>query len=152
MEFKNLYKSKKIRYAVGAIVALGFLLFIFEAGVFLGYHKAEYTSNLGDNYIKTFEGGVASTSSLWMRPPRKDLPGGHGAVGKVIKVEPTSVVVASSNNVEEIINIDSGTIIRQFNDEASTTNISVGDTIVVVGYPNNTGEIQAKLIRILDNE
>lgn len=147
MEIKHLYKSKKVRYAVGSIVVLAFILAIFQAGVYLGYHRAIFSAHLGDNYVRTFEG--ASSTDMWMRMQHRDLPGGYGTVGKVVKTSTSTIIVAAPNNVEETVQINSDTIIRQFRDAATTTNIMVGDTVVVIGSPSSNGEIGAKLIRIL---
>jgi hypothetical protein len=148
MEIKNLYKSRKVRYAVGSIVVLGFLLLVFQAGVFLGYHRAIFSANLGDNYLRTFEGDASSTeysSGFFGR----DFPGGHGAMGTVVKVNLPLIVVATPNNVEEIVRITDDTIIRHFMDSASSTNLVLGNTVVVIGFPNTNGEIEARLIRII---
>ena len=146
MEIKHLYKSKKARYAIGTIVVLGFVLMVFQAGVYLGYHRAIFSAHLGDNYVATFEG--STSTDMWMRMQHRDLPGGYGAVGKVVKVGSSTIVVATPNNVEETVLINANTIIRHFRNTASTTDIQIGNSVIVLGSPNANGEINAGLIRI----
>jgi hypothetical protein len=151
MEIKNLYKSKKVRYAVGSIVVLGLFLLVFQAGVFLGYHRAIFSGNLGNNYARTFEGleGEATSTDSWGHMFRRDVPGGHGAVGQIVKVNLPTIVLATSNNVEEIIRLSGDTVIRHFMDSATSTDLKLGDTVVVIGAPNSQGEIDARLVRIM---
>lgn len=116
---------------IGAVVAI---LVIFQAGVFVGYHKANFSKGLGDNYFKAFGG---------------EHVGGHGVTGKIIKINPSDMVVEGMNNVEETISIDAETMVRRLRDTASTTALKIGDSVVVIGAPDQNGVISAKLIRII---
>jgi hypothetical protein len=48
-----------------------------------------------------------------------------------------------------VIVIGSDTIIAQMRSQATSTDIKVGDNVVVVGEPNDQGQIIAKLIRLM---
>jgi hypothetical protein len=125
--------SKNLLKIVGGVVVL---LLIFQAGVFVGYHKARFSGRLGDNYIRAFGS-------------KNNLPGGHGAVGQVVKTATSSIIVADRDNIEKIIVITSGTDVRLGRNIASTTDLKIGDYVTVLGTPDQAGQIQARLIRIL---
>jgi hypothetical protein len=77
------------------------------------------------------------------------LPGAHGAVGEVLKVSSSTLVVAEPNNLEKVIRVSSTTAIRKFRDTITILDIKVGDFISVLGEANGQGEIDAKLVRIM---
>ena len=80
---------------------------------------------------------------------RNDIQGGHGAIGKIISINLPTIVIANRDNIEKIILIQNNTAIRSFGDIATTTNLKIDDYIIVLGYPDNKGEVVAKLIRII---
>lgn len=146
-DLKNINKFKSPKILLGIFVAFIIILASFQAGVFVGYHKAAFSYSMGDRYYKAFDrddrrGGPNPFSD-------KDLPGGGGAVGTILKVNLPTLVVSTPDNVEKIIKITDDTIIRQFRNTASTSDLSVGKNIVVIGSPNAQAEIEAKLIRLL---
>ncbi len=158
MKIPDISKSKAVKIVIGCICALVLILLVFQAGMFVGYRKAMFAGKMSDGYFKTFEGGMGGlhggsnqgfpemvNGSFFGR----DLPGGHGAAGKVIGVQPLSILVADSNNVEkEVINATS-TIVRKFREQVSFSDIKIGDSVVVIGSPNDKGQIEAKFIRVM---
>jgi len=119
--------NKKDIYKIGVAIIIAFS--VFQAGVFVGLHKAKFMNRFGDNYMK-------------------NVPGGHGAIGYVLSVASTTLVV-SEKNVEKIINITADTKIAIRRNAATTTDIKTGDFIVVIGEPDETGQIVAKFIRLM---
>jgi hypothetical protein len=145
MDLQKFSTSKKSVRIIGGILIFGFILFVFEAGVKVGYHRSEFSGRLGDNYYKTFEGGRRPM----LPQDLGEMPGGHGAVGKVVKVELPTFVVATADNVEKIVRIDASTLVREYRNAGTSTDIKLDDSVVVIGSPDEKGEIQAKLIRII---
>jgi len=120
-------KNKKDIYKIGVAIIIAFG--VFQAGVFVGFHKARFMNRFGDNYMK-------------------NVPGGHGAIGKVISVA-SSTIVVSEKNVEKIVAINAETKIAQRRNSATSTDIKAGDFIVVIGEPDETGQVVAKFIRLM---
>ena len=80
---------------------------------------------------------------------KEDFRGGHGTIGKIIKIELPTLVIEDKDNVEKIITISDNTLVRRFREELNPEDLKVNDSIVVIGSPSDTSEIQAGLIRIL---
>lgn len=118
---------RKDIYKIGIAVIIAFALF--QTGVFVGMHQARFMNHFGDNYMK-------------------NIPGGHGAIGKVISIA-SSTIVVSDANVEKIVSITPETKIAKRRDAATTTDIKVGDFIVVIGEPNENGKVNARFIRLM---
>jgi len=146
MDFKKILGSTKIAYVLAGIGTLIVALLIFHAGVSVGYHKATFSYRLGDNYHRAFGG---SRKQQFMGTHKEDFRGGHGTIGKIIKIELPTLVIEDKDNVEKIITISDNTLVRRFREELNPEDLKVNDSIVVIGSPSDTSEIQAGLIRIL---
>ena len=144
-------KSNKVHKIVICIIGVILLLVAFELGVIVGFHKAGFSGHLGDNFYRAFGGGASSSRGMMM----DDIPSGHGAAGKIVRVDLPTFVVAGPDNVEKVVILkqtggsDDQTIFRHFRDNASTSDIVVGNYVLVFGSPNEQGQIEAKLVRIL---
>jgi hypothetical protein len=129
-----------------SIVALG----IFQTGVMVGEHKARFAHHFGDNFERNFvdssrRGPMPFVEEVGkMRPPT-----GHGSVGEVVSVTLPTFVVAGPDNIEKTIRVSDETLFREFREELSSENIEIGSFVVVLGLPNESGEIEATLVRLL---
>lgn len=86
--------------------------------------------------------------------PRKEmmglgLPNPHGANGKIIKIELPIIIVADKDNTEKVVIIGDDTKIIKQKTEISSTELDLDDFVVIIGNPNDQGQIKAKLIRLL---
>ncbi len=77
------------------------------------------------------------------------MPGGHGAVGKIVKVSLPSIVIEGPDNIEKEVIINESTLIRSSGPDATSTDLKMDDFVTILGTPNEDGQIQAKLIRVL---
>lgn len=145
-KFIDYCSTKHAKRIIVVLLALALLFGVFHAGVFVGFHKASFAFRGGENYYRAFD---RNTKGMIGRMQFDDIPGGHGAAGKVVSVASTTVVVSSRDNTEKIIHISKETLIKKFREEATLKDIVVGDFVVVVGNPNENGAIEAKLVRIL---
>ncbi|HEY4502942.1 MAG TPA: hypothetical protein VJC14_00680 [Candidatus Paceibacterota bacterium] len=143
---KNIHNSKSVR---GIIIGLGVIILIlgiFKLGQVSGYHKARFSQRFGDNFNRNFidprGGGFLKDFS-----DRKGPPGGNGAVGEIVSIGLPLVVVSGPDNIEKTIVVSESTEIRKYRDDIATTDLKVGDFIVVLGTPNENGQVEAKLIR-----
>ena len=147
LDIKKIIESKKtmrVLYSLGAIVLA---LFIFHAGVLVGFRKATFSYRFGDTYYHKAFGDRKESFRMGMR--RNEFSIGHGAAGKVVSLELPKITILGRDGVEKTVVIDNRTEIRQFRETATTTDIKIDDYAVVLGSPNEQGEIQAKLIRLL---
>ena len=140
--------NKKILYGVGVLFAA---LAIFQAGVFVGYKKANFSYGLGDNYHRMF--GEHGSGGFWGEGGKGmmrsgDFSNAHGAAGKVLKINLPEIMIAGQDGVEKSVVVGQKTIIRQFRNEVSATSIKIGDTIIAIGAPNTKAQIEATFIRI----
>ncbi|MDB5259500.1 MAG: hypothetical protein JWO73_708 [Candidatus Taylorbacteria bacterium] len=154
IDIHNLHKSKKFQGVIVGILLIIVLLVIFQAGVFVGYHKAAFSYRSGESYYRAFDREKKAPSRVsmgsMMNPfDQNDFAGSHGAVGKVVRTASTTIIVADVKNIEKSVLIDNNTIIRKFHDTVAAGDIAVDDTVIVIGTPNEQGQVVAKLIRIL---
>lgn len=147
---------KKMTSRPGFWPRLSLILFVlililvsFQFGRSVGLRQAGFAGRLGDNYRALADRG----RQLPEFPPfEKGLPGGHGAVGKIIKVSLPTIVISTPDNLEKTILLDEGTLIRNFRENASSSELVVGKVIVALGEPNESAQIVAKLIRLLPED
>ncbi len=143
MDTKKFTQLKSPKLIIGVLIILAVLFGIFQAGVFVGFHKASFLFKFGDNYYKTFgERGE-------MPPFRDEMAGGHGTIGKIVKVELPTLIVLGPDNIEKIVITTASTTVHQFRDFLPVDKLAVDQIITVIGYPNEQGQIVAKLIRVM---
>lgn len=137
---------KIIVYTLG-VLAVAFL--IFEIGMVAGFRKASFGRDWGENYENNFG------SPHRMQFGREfgdmgNLPNAHGAIGKIIKVElPNLVVLDGKDNTEKVIILSDDTEIHMMKDLIKKEELKENMDVMIIGSPNSSGQIEAKLIRIL---
>lgn len=147
MDFRDIHKSKTVR---GVLIGLGvavLVLVIFQVGMVAGYHKARFGARFGDNFERNF--GGPRGGNFGGRLPGPGMPGGHGAVGEIVSVSLPQIVVAGPDNLEKTVLVATSTMVREFRDEITADQLKVGDLVVVLGNPNDEGQVDAKLIRLM---
>lgn len=146
MNFKTLHTHPHVRkILIGLGIAIVALL-IFQAGMMVGYHKARFAGNFGNNFERNFLGPRDHGMGMMFG---KKMPGGHGAVGKIINIALPELTIAGPDNLEKTISIGTSTLVRRFQDETQASTLKVGEFVVVIGNPTTAGQIEAKLIRVL---
>jgi hypothetical protein len=135
---------KTALWIIGIIVVL---LLVFGFGVVVGYKRAIFASQFGENYYHNFYGGFRGVPMGMMGGAPIDV---HGVTGSVIDVMSSTISVKDSMGNEDSVAISPQTAIREMSDYISIQNIDVGDGITVIGEPNNSGQIQARFIRIFE--
>ncbi|MFZ2522224.1 MAG: hypothetical protein WAX44_04565 [Minisyncoccia bacterium] len=148
MNIKNFIQSQSFR---GILIGLGIAivaLVIFQTGVSVGFRKATFGHRLGDNFERNFKDPRGGNFGFPGMPGGMDMPSGHGAVGKIVSIALPLVVVAGPDNLEKTLIISEDTEIREFRDVITKDKLKVGNFIIVLGTPNDLGQIIAKLIRL----
>jgi len=149
MNLSTLFQSKTfmgILYGIGIAIIL---LVVFQAGVFMGYKRADFSRKWGENYLENFTG-----------PPRGMMQGieprgmmnPHGVFGSVIKMDVSSVVIKGPDGIEKIVLVEDDTSIRRYEEAINLADIKAGENLVVIGSPDDKGQIEAKLIRVMTED
>jgi len=149
-EQKNQIKRDILKWI---LIGLGIFIvaaLIFKAGMFIGAMKAGFSYRWAESYHKNFAGPRAGFFGDWRKFP--PFPGdfieGHGTFGEIIKIEGNDLVVKGRENIEKIVLVNEKTAIKSGFKDIKISDLKVGDMIVVIGSPNEQGQIEAKLIRV----
>ncbi len=145
MDIKQSFKTHWPQWALGIIIELILLLLVYNLGVRVGYSKASFSFNWGANYHRVFGGPRGG----WLQPPPPG-PGfmdAHGTVGKVVKIDGSTIVMQGQDNVEKTVVTSTSTLIRMNEKTLKASDLLPDERIVVLGSPNSQGQIEAKFIR-----
>lgn len=148
IKIQEYLQTQSFTGVLAGIFIMILILFIFQAGVALGERKASFAYHLGNNFERNFkdpQGGFFMPKGF---SGVADMPGGHGAVGKIVSITLPLVVVAGPDNLEKTVVLTADTEVREFRTVIPASELTVGDFIVVLGTPNSEGQIEAKLIRL----
>ena len=146
-KIKKFFETKKFEKIILVVSIFILALVIFQLGVFVGFHKASFSNRWGENYRETFGGKHGGMMRMMWRDD--DYSTAHGAVGKIIKLELPKIIMIGSDNVEKVVVLKNDTVVLSSRDKISATDLKVDDYIVTIGSPNNLGEVEAKLIRVM---
>lgn len=151
-DIKNLAASRKFRLAAFIFFGVAVALFLFQAGVEVGYRKASFSHKWGDNYERNFggRGGHNFFGVMGMMRGQRAYLNAYGISGKVISITGRTMAV-SGGDAEKLVNISGNTIIRRFNENIKPEELIIGETVVVIGQPDESGVINASLVRIMPN-
>ena len=148
MNLKTLARSRSFQGVLIGILITVLALVIFQAGVAVGQHRAGFAGHLGDSYERNLVAPRVGGDLPFDRLKQPPL-GGHGAAGEVVSVSLPTFVVAGPDKVEKTVVVSDDTLYREYRDESRVDDLAVGSFVVVLGDPNDSGEIEAKLIRFL---
>lgn len=149
MNIPDISKFKTVHVVVVGLTGLVVVLVVFQVGVFVGYSKAMFAEKMAGEYSRVYGGRPGMPDMMGSFSGKKDIPGGHGATGRVIEINLPVIEVADSNNIEKHILTSSSTLVRNMRDAVSVEAIKLGDIVVIVGSPNTEGQIEARLIRLM---
>lgn len=148
-QLQEYIQSKTARRILMGIGVLIVVLFVFEAGIWVGYRRGTFTCKLSDNYFRIFGEEQGEHMGLRGQILRGEMPGGHGATGKIVNVNLPMLVVADANRIEKSVHINEDTLIKRINETITASDLKTDDFIIVMGNPNDQGQIEARLIRVL---
>lgn len=146
MDINKFFQSKLFKWIICGILSLIVLLFVFKIGMFVGSKRADFAFRWGENYHKNFAG---PRGGFFNEFSGKDFIDAHGIFGQIIKIDGQTIVIEGQDNVEKIILVKEDTTIRSLRDNIKLSDLKVNDYIVVIGDPNDAGQIEAKLIRVV---
>jgi len=144
-------ESKIFGIVILSIVGLIVLCFVFGLGVSVGSRKADFSFRWAEQYHKNFAGpsqGFLGMGNIMMQDNFIDA---NGVIGEVISVNDNKITIKGRENVEKIVVADEKTIIMCQRQNFKLTELKSGDSVVIMGEPNNNGQIEADFIRIMPN-
>ena len=146
MDFKSFFKSKNFKTFLVGLGVLIVLLFVFRAGEAVGFRKANFSYRWGENYYRGFAGPQRGALGFF---GGSDFSPSHGIFGSIIKTSTSTLFVESSDGTEKQVLLGTKTIIKRFRETISETDLKVGDKVIIIGSPNDSGEIEAQLVRVM---
>lgn len=139
-------QGKIFKVIIILIVSLIVLLFVFKLGVLVGFKKASFSYLWGENYHRNFAG---PRNGFFRDFEGREFIDSHGVFGQIIKIDGSNLIIKGRDNVEKIIIVKNNTTIMRFRDTIKLSELKVDDQVVVIGDPNDNGQIEAKLIRLV---
>ena len=146
MDIKQLFQSKVLKFVLWGIGIIIVLLVTFKAGEFIGFNRAEFSYRWGENYYRSVAG---PKQGIPEKIRGQDFLMGHGILGSIIKISSSTLTIKDQDGTEKEILISDKTAVRSFRNEISASDLKIDDQVTIIGSPNNAGQIEAKLIRIL---
>lgn len=154
MSTNDFFKSKGFVVATWIVAGIIVLGLTFHAGIVVGARKATFAGRWNESYSNNF-GGPRSGFGWGMMGGNGGMMNGgypmmqaHGVFGQIIKIDGQSLVMKSSEGVEKVVLVTSTTSIRAGREEMKLENLKINDQIVVIGNPNDAGQIEARFIRL----
>jgi len=144
---EGLIKIFESKVLVGVLYGIGvaiILILVFSAGISVGFRKASFDRAWEENYQNNF--GMPSGHPGF---GGDNFPNAHGAIGKIIKIELPTIIVADQDNTEKVISMTDDTKIEKTGMAITSDKLSIGDFIIVIGSPDDKGQIEAKFIRVM---
>lgn len=156
MNLDKIFQSKLFRGVILGLLTLVVVLSILKIGMFVGIKKADFSHRWSDNYHRNFGG---PRNGFMEGFGDRDFMEANGIFGQIIKINSptdqaqlTTIVVKGRNNVEKMIAVNDKTIIKRFMEDIKIIDLKVDEYIVVIGDPNESGQIEAKLIRVMPQQ
>jgi len=139
-----------LKWIIIGLAGFVIIVLVFGAGMFIGGMKARFSYRWAENYHKNFAGPRSGFFGDWRKLP--PFPGdfieSHGTFGEIIKINDSDFVIKGRNDMEKVVIITKDTLIKKGMTTIKKDELKVGDNVVVIGSPNEQGQIEAKLIRI----
>ncbi len=146
MDINTIFQSKAFK---GLLIGIGIFILILttlKIGIVVGLNKANFARGWSENYHRNFGG---PRGGFFQPFDDRELIDGHGVFGKIIKIDGSALIIKGKDNVEKVVVTDDGTSINRLRESIKVSDLKVDDYIVVIGEPDSSGQINAKLIRFM---
>ena len=160
---KNFFTSKPYSWILWVVAEVVLLVIVFALGMRVGLHKAKYSYEWGANYERNFMGrerGPIGFGEPGM-PPKElgnpmdffgdhggDFRNAHGLAGSIISITDNKIVIKDQDNKENTVAVNDKTMIKSGKDDIKIGDLKTDDRIVVMGKPDDSGVVNAELIRV----
>ncbi|MCX6718310.1 MAG: hypothetical protein NTY81_01760 [Candidatus Staskawiczbacteria bacterium] len=144
---KDILESKLFKIIILSIAGLIILGFVFSLGVFIGTKRAEFSFKWASQYHNNFAGPAGGFLGNAMM--NEQFTEGNGVFGQIIKINGQTLTIKGADNVEKNILVGTQTTIVYQRKNIKLSELTINENVVVIGDPDNNGQIQAELIRVL---
>lgn len=145
----------KIAALIVAFVLIA--LVSFAGGTKIGFHKALFSCQWGENYERNFIGrgqyfGKKGFTDFMARGfEGKNFRNSHGLSGTIISITDSQLIIKDKEDKENVVLVTDKTAIKKTRfDNLKLNDLKVDDRIVVMGKPDENGVIRAILIRVFE--
>jgi hypothetical protein len=147
---KDIFESKLFRGIILGIAGLIILVFVFGLGVFVGMKRADFSFRWADEYHRNFGGPKGGFFGDFMGM-NNEFANANGSFGQIINIDTSTntLTIKDVSNVEKNILVNDKTAIIYQRKNIKLPDLKINDSVVVIGEPNNSGQIQAELIRVM---
>lgn len=146
MEKESLIQSKVFWGILAGLLVLALMFLSFQMGQMVGFRKAKFSLDWGNNYHRNF-GGPPRGFMNEMEGP--EFMPGSGTFGQIIKIDGNNLLIRDKDGTERSLLLHEETSIRKFRDDIKSSDLKIDDLVVVIGSPSSSGQIEAKFIRVL---
>lgn len=146
MDINKILQSKVFAGVIIAVIVLMILLLGFKIGSIVGARKADFSCRWSDNYHQNFGG---PQKGFLQGLGDRDFIEANGTFGQIIKIDGSTLVVKGRNDVEKVVLVNDATVIKNFQNTIKAGDLKVDNLVVIIGEPNVSGQIEAKLIRVI---
>jgi hypothetical protein len=151
MTFNEFISSKKFSYLFYVILIVALILLVFRVGMIVGSRNAalffEHREMHGDQWDHMQSQGSTGPMNTFMNDP---FGPSHGTFGTITAITSTSSATGTMLLDIEENNGNEKTVLVSTSTDVDGT-IATNDRVVVLGFPNDHGEIEARLIRVFPN-
>jgi len=148
MDINKFLQSKNFKIAIACVAVFVALFLVFGLGVYVGIKKADFSFKWAEQYHNNFAGPAGGFLQDLGRAGNQFMES-NGVVGKIIQIGGSSITVQGRNDTERIVAITDRTTIKYQNNRIGIENLKIGDEVVIIGSPNQSGQIDAMLIRVM---
>jgi len=151
MDIKEILKPTHFNKLLIILAIVVVLVFVFTLGVFVGHEKARFSGDWGENYYRNImgPGGPGGFGMMNFGRPGSNSRSG---LGQIIKIDTDGLIIKDQANVEKSVLVNDKTVIIRDNQNIKITDLKIDDKVIIIGRPNDRGQIEPKLIRILPAE
>ena len=150
---KKFFQNRDVlKWIIIGLAGFVVLVLVFGAGMKVGALKARYSYRWAENYHRNFAGPRGGFFSDWRNFPRGEYINAHGVFGSIIKIDDNTIVAKGRDDVEKTVLVSDNTIIQKGRETVKLSDLKADESIVIIGSPNEQGQIEAKLIRVFDGE
>lgn len=162
-KLKKIVDSNYFKTAFYVVAMIIFAAIIFAAGVSVGLHKARYSYQWGENYERNFAprpehrqmgpGGPMRPEGPmgFFRGDGREMRNANGLAGAVVSVTDNLIIIKDRDDKENTVAVSDKTIIKAGRSDIKIGDLKTDENLVVIGKPNDSGVIDADLIRIFDD-
>ncbi len=147
---KDFFKFPKTKTLLWTLCSILVVLVAFGLGVAVGYRRAVFASGLSENYYHNFYSMAAGRgfflNGIGYGAAQPFNP--HGVTGEVVDIGSSTLAIQDADGETQSVLVASATPIREMNGPVLFAAIQVGDRVTVIGEPNDSGQVEARFIRV----